>query len=345
MNLIVQTVIIAYLFLAVPFLFGVLETVIFRKNQKMLSEVFANGYLLMMAVFCVIAVTAVKSQWSLSDLSRTWIVFLVAVSLATGLFALKQVKRVWGDLQRFWGLGLKEKNAAMKQRYQVLVVLLIMLVVSVLFTRPSYEDATLEIVTTSVAADAMYWHNPYSGLLSGTAMEGHAYSPIEMLYATGANLTGIEVPYMLYYLVPGCILIYFYAGIWSLGKRLFNSEEKVMWFVLFVTGIYWMTTYLEGQSLVTGIFLNSWNGLTLLSCFVMPVAFGNCIEYMRQADARKINVAETIYKAVVLGLAGQLTDAKGGFYIGLMLFATFAVIVARKGYDYVITSGRFKKRV
>ena len=322
MNLIFQTIIIAYLFLVVPFLFGVLETICFRKRQSTLSELLVNGYLLMMAVFCIISVVAVKIQCTLTQLAWIWLVLTAVVSVVTCIFGFRQIKKCAADWQEFWGIGTKEKHAATKKRYQMLGILVSMLVVSVLFTRPSYEDATLEIVTTSVTTNAMYLHNPYDGLLSGTAMEGHAYSPIEMLYATGAALTGIEISYMLYYLLPICILAYFYMGIWSLGKRLFNDEEKVMQFIFIVTGIYWMTTYLEGQSLVTGIFLNSWNGLTLLSCFVMPVVFGSCVEWMKSTEICKWGWIEIAYKAAVFVLAGQLMNAKGGFYIGLMLICT-----------------------
>lgn len=345
MNPIFQTIIIAYLFLMVPFHFGILETVVFRKKQKCLSAVLAEGYLVMMATFCVVSVIAIKMQWTLSDLTKIWVFFVAAVSVLASLLGFKKIKKLALEMHLFWNAKAKEESTVVRRRYRLLAVLIVMLIVSVFFTRPSYEDATLEIVTTTVATNAMYQHNPYNGLLSGSAMEGHAYSPIEMLYGAGVALTGIEVPYMLYYLIPVCILIYFYMGIWNLGKLLLFDEEKVTWFVLLVTGIYWMTTYLERQSLVTGIFLNSWNGLTLLSCFVMPVVFGNCVEWMKQEDWKMSGLLEILFKAVVFGLAGQLTNAKGGFYIGLMLLATLAVIIVRKGYDYVITSGRFKKRV
>jgi len=347
MNLIVQTVTIIYLFLMVPFHFGILETIIFKKSQKSVSEVLINGFLLMLAAFCVISVVAVKLQWALIDLTKIWIVFVMVVSVIASVLGFKQIKRFMTEMIGFWSLPKNDEGNTSKKRYQVLGILVVMLLISVLFTRPSYEDATLEIVNTAVATDRMYMHNPYNGLLSESAIEGHAYSPLEMLYAVGAVLTGIEVPYMLYYLVPICFLSYFYVGIWNLGNRLLEDREKVSAFVLIITGIYWMTTYLEGQSLVTGIFLNSWNGLTLLSCLVLPVVFGNLTEWMQevQKSNRVFGLFEKSYRVMIFLLAALLTNAKGAFYVGLMLFVTLAVISVRKGYDYVVTSGRFKKRV
>ena len=77
----------------------------------------------------------------------------------------------------------------------------------------------------------------------------------------------------------------------------------------------------------------------------MPVVFGSCVEWMKSTEICKWGWIEIAYKAAVFVLAGQLMNAKGGFYIGLMLVTTLTVMIVRKGYDYVVTSGRFKKRV
>ena len=197
MNLIFQTIIIAYLFLMVPFHFGILETTIFKKRKKTLSEILINGFLLMLAVFCVISVIAVKLQWTLTNLAKIWIVFVMAVSVLVSVFGFKQIKIFATEILCYWNLHIEEKRMV-KKRYRVLGILAILVIIAVLFTRPSYEDATLEIVKTTIATNEMYCHDPYSGLILSTAMEGHEYSPIEMLYAVGADVTGMEVSYMLY---------------------------------------------------------------------------------------------------------------------------------------------------
>lgn len=338
MNLIFQILLIAYLFLGVPFHLGILAASIFRKDQKKMSEIITNGYLVMLACFWPIAVAAVNLEWSLKRLAIVWVVFSVVVSLLAILFGRGQIKAFFTMLTEYWGI---------RKRYALMALLTVFAVLSVLFTRPSPEDATLEIVHTAVSTDTMYVYDEYTGYISEYAMNGHVYSPIEMLYAVGAELTGISIPFMLYYMIPFCLLLFFYMVLWKVGTGLFEKEEQIISFVAIVTGIYGMTTYLEGQSVVTGIFLNSWNGLTLLSCVVMPAAFAACLEVMNEAinEGKIEHRIEKICMAVVLLLAGQLTNARGGFYIALMLIVTLAVIIVRKGYDYVVTSGRFKKRV
>ena len=192
----------------------------------------------------------------------------------------------------------------------------------------------------------MYEYNEYTGYLDEYAIEGHAFSPIEMLYASFIKLTGVESALFLYYIVPVFLIGIFFAGIWRLGSVLLKQNDQISWFMFVVTVIFWMTTYLEGQSVVTGIFLNSWNGLTWLSCFIMPMAFSSSIEVMNQAVQGKIeNKWYRIIMAVVLILAAQLTNSKGGFYVLLMWCLTVIVVLVRKGYDYGIAFGCFKKRV
>ena len=336
MNLIMQTIIITYLFLLVPFHFGILWTGIFSKRQKKISEVFTNGYLLMMAVFWCIAVVSIQKGSALSELARVWLIVSMLVSVAANIFFYKKIQLFVKDMITFWKNG----------QSRMVGLLVVFLVCSVFFTRPSILDETLEIVQTAVATDTMYQYDVYTGSVSEEAAAGHMFAPIEMLYAAADKLTGMEPYVMLYYMVPVGLLCFFYCAIWRIGNQLIKKKENLVFFVGIVTAIYWMTTYLTGQSVLTGIFLNSWNGLTLLSCCIMPIAFGELAEWMAESEKGKIGYKiEKICTAAVLLLAGQLTDEKGGFYIGLMLLISTAVMIVRKGDDYGITSGRFKKRV
>lgn len=336
MNLIIQTMIIAYLFLLVPFHFGILWTSVFTKRHRTVSEVWTDGYLSMMAVFFIIAVLSIRKGNLLSELAMLWVYICAIVSVAASVFGWKRIREFVTEIIAFW----KERGN------RSLVFLAVLIVISILFTRPSVLDSTLEIVQTAVETNTMYVYDAYTGMETRDALTGHAYAPIEMLYAVGGSLTKIEIPLFLYYFVPISFISFFYMGIWRVGNQLVKNKKGCISFIWIVTVIYWMTTYLQDQSVVTGIFLNSWNGMTLLSCVIMPIAFGEFFKWIEETAVGKIVYkTEKIVVAILLLLAGQLTDEKGGFYIGLMLIISIAVVIVRKGYDYGITSGRFKKRV
>lgn len=315
------------------FLFGILETVLFRKPKKTVSEIITNGFLIMLALFLITAVPLIRLEQPLSVLAKSFMLMVFAADIAAVVLGRKQIYTAWREIRVFW--------SKRDSRYLLFAVILFSMVVSIGFTRPGAEDATTEIVRTSLATDTMYVYDAYTGYASDFVSQGHVYSPIEMLYAAGSDATGIQGNRFVYYVLPAVLLPIFFTGIWRLGKELLKEEKQVIRFELFVTSIYWMSTYVEGRTLVMGVFLNSWNGLTLLSCVVMPLAFSMILQWLKEGTGR----AEKMFFAVVLPLAGQLTNDKGGFYIVLMLVSGTAVKAVRRGYAYVAASGGFKKRI
>ena len=135
-------------------------------------------------------------------------------------------------------------------------------------------------------------------------------------------------------------------AMWNLGMALYEDKKKIVVFVAFAAAIYLMNAFLGGQSEVNGFFADEIDGLTWLSHVVMPMVLSQCLSLMKGVTAGKVThkVRRTVEAAILL-LTGQFLNEKGGFYIALMWFLTMAVILVRKGYDYVITSGSFKKRV
>lgn len=133
---------------------------------------------------------------------------------------------------------------------------------------------------------------------------------------------------------------------WRLGMALYAEKKKRVVFVLFVAAIYLMNVFFGGQSEVNQIFAEQPHELTWLSCVVMPMVLAHCLEWMKAVQVGKVShKLRRICEAVILLVAGQCLNEKGGFYIALMWLLTVAVILVRKGYNYVITTGCFKKRV
>ena len=140
---------------------------------------------------------------------------------------------------------------------------------------------------------------------------------------------------------PFLVLPIFFLSLWRLGKSLYSENRQAATFVLFAAALYVMCALREGREAVTGIFLHSGEGLVILSCVVMPLGFCMVLQWLKKVESR----IELCIMAVAMVLAGQFCDAKGGFYILLMLLLGIMVKIVRKGYAYVITSGCFKKRI
>lgn len=335
MNLFFQIVITAYLFFLVPVFMGAFEAAVFRKKKRV-SEIVTNGYVIMFALFCILAVVFVRQEYALSMLARVWIIVTAISSLLALLAGRKVLKEMLTECKIFLQSGKK----------CILLVAMVSIFASIGFTKPSTDDITALIVASSVQTDGMYLVNPYSGEMSGILDASKASSPIEMLYAVGTMLAGADSQMFIYYMLPVALLSLFFFAMWRVASTFFEKEEQRLRFVGVITVIYWMTTYMNGRTLMTGIFLNSWNGVTLLGCIILPLVFSWVLELMHQAENGIKNIPAKLEKCVLAAvwiLAAQLTNSKGGFYVMLMLFLCVAVIIVKGGYTYGVKTGRFKK--
>ncbi len=143
--------------------------------------------------------------------------------------------------------------------------------------------------------------------------------------------------------ITNAILLWpvFLLVIWRVGCVFYTDKKKRICFSLFSILTYVMAATMEGREVIFGIFEKNWSGLTILSCIVMPLAFSCIVAGING----KTKLWLAFLEVAVLVAVGQLCDAKGGFYIGLMLVLFVATVVVRKGYAYVASSGSFKKRV
>ena len=336
MNPFFQTVIIAYLFFVVPVLLGALEAAISRREEKSVAEIITNGYLIMLALFWGIAVLFIQKEQALSALTKVWCSIAVVGSLSGLIVGRRVLKNMLAECKQFW----------QGRKYLLVFAAALSIVVSIVLTRPSSEDITVLIVDTAIETDSMYLVNPYSGYETGIVDKNHANAPIEMLYATAVQLTGGEAQMIVYYILPIVLISFFFLVIWRIACTLFEQEEQQIGFEMVVIILYWMTTYMKNRTLVTGIFLNSWNGLTMLSCIILPLAFSVMMKWLQQAEQGIKQIPAKVEKCVLIAIlffAAQLTNSKGGFYIVLMLFLSVAVMIVKGGYAYGIKTGRFKK--
>ena len=337
MNLIFQIVIVAYLFFGVPISMGVLETVIFSKEKKTVSEIVTNGYLIMLAAFWIVAVVLIRQEQSLLVLSKVWLIVGGISFLFAGIVGRKPLRRMVVESVQFAKSG--------KSILFALIVVSIM--VSILFTRPAIEDNTVLIVEAALKTDNMlYSVNPYSGYQTGMLDLNQVWSPLELLYAVGVILTGVDGQVFVYSMLPVVLLIVFFVSVWRMSSTLFEKEKDRIWFACIVPILYWMTVYMKSRTLITGIFLNSWNGLTLLSCIIVPLMFSMMMKIMQQVENGLKNISsklEICVMVMVATIAAQLTNNKGAFYIMLMLLLFIGVILVKGGYAYGIKTGRFKK--
>lgn len=339
MNLIFQIMIIAYLFFVVPFLIGVLQASAFKTRKKSVSEIFTNGYLIMLTLFWYPTVFLIMERQALSLLATVWMGITLVLCVLAILVGRKQIKETCKEITLFW----REKDSRF-----LLISIIISIVISIGFTKPDAADVTVEIVDVAIETDSMYQYDAYSGYYVGYAGKEHTMAPIEMFYAVGASLAGMEADVFVYRVLPVSVLLLFFLTIWRLGKVFFESKSQQIQFAQAMMLLYWMSTYMQGRALVTGVFLNCWNGLTILSNVILPFTLSILLTWMKGGKKEFCTMSarwENIIVATIAIMAGQLVYYSGGLYVALMFFLYIAVMLVKGGYAYVIKTGCFKKRV
>ena len=337
MNILMQVGVILYLFAIVPGIFGLAWNCTIKKENEYF---WADGMFAMMALFALIAIPMVNRKSTPEELAKIW---LVAVSVIVGIVLLLCNKRLWEQVKKEFG---KVKQLTKTEKLLCGVMMLLVLG-SILWVKPMAADETVSVVQTALDTNTMYEYHPYSGEVYAQGSENGKESPIEMLYAVVCSITGMNPAILIQFVVPFSLQICFFSVYREIGELLFGEERrKRNYFLFFVILLHLTPLYIDGQSLLGGVFRNAWNGETLLGCMVLPGVFRILLRLMKESKAdvadkseKVSSILKEICHIIVMLLVARLVYPRGGYYVILMLLLCGATIIVREGYRrYGITT-------
>ena len=325
MKFLIGLFIIIYEFLLLPVWLG---TLWHRKREKAgFCRLYTEGMVTLLSIFFVMAAFAGIRGMKLSVLTMWWqitLVLSVAAMLFGGILQRKKMKNQ--------GFELKKRFLYMTEKMRGFVTfLIVILLFSVTFTMPSEKDDTPEIVNIAVSTDTIYQYQPYTQIAYGGVNMDKAASPVEMLYAVNANITGIEPVVLIHTVLPAFLLLYFFSVCWQVGSYFFpGSLEKREMFVIFVT-IFYTAAWSTDTALVLGILQNPWNGVSLAIGCGLPMVLIQGFSIMDYfLEKKKVPWLE-VGKTVFMMTAVQLMISKGYFVCVLVLSGCLVTGICRKG--------------
>ena len=335
MSILLQVAAVFSMYAVFPVLLGLLWNRILKIENETCVEIYSDGYFLMFAMFFALAFPAIKVGTSLTGIAKVWLALMVVISLAAVLLCGRK-GMVWlKKMVCFW----KNSDATVKMVAGCFVALV---VVSILFVQPHVGDYTVSIVDMAVATDTMYGYHPYTGFAYPVIPTANVVSPIEMLYAVTANLTGMQPALLIQFVLPVFLQIWFLTVYCRIGNLLFEDEKKISIFIVLALVLHTVPLYIQNQALAAGIFQNPWNGQTLLGCCVLPMIFGTCYAIAQKAECDwKPKFAEILREMIIIAVlifSAQLVYVKGIYYSVIQLVIMIAVILLRKGYRRYGTS-------
>ncbi len=320
--------IVFYEFGVLPFLLGLLWR---RKKHAMgFCSIYVHGYMTMFTLFFMLAVPMILLERSLTELAAVW----AAVSAAAPVLLLALVLAQRGSYaQELRFLTGNFKMAVGRLRGMICLVALLV-AFSVVWVVPSVEDDVPEIVGISVSTDTMYVYQPYTQIPYADNSE-KVFSPIEMLYAAVAKLSGMNATVMIHMFVPSFLILLYVSVGWMASGYFFHSKLKER--SLFA--MLWMLTGTAAvcsvRALSIGILQNSWNGLTLLAECILPAAIIEGFAFHDKImEQEKPKLPEILFLLVTL-ISAQLAAGKGAFLAAVVIVVCVGTAWIRKGYKNV----------
>lgn len=274
--------IILYLII-LPIALGIVFNSIFRRNKNMgklrlatkVIDDYVSGFLIIFFAFELAGLYIINKTNNLSEFVDKMVgfsgVFLVvaivaAVIIAIILIVMKAVRsEIIDDLK-----SLKP----VKSDIAVVAFIVLYIAVSILFVLPNSKDDTyLEIVLIQ-QNDTIGIYNVINDKLISD-IKGNT-KLIEVFYILFSKVMGIsDMRYMLSLTIAPLLLVFF--GVYKRIERIFFSYNIKLsryekWMEILFAGICIVLLFVDG-SLNVSIPQNIWNGTTMLSAIIVPLAF------------------------------------------------------------------------
>lgn len=325
----IKILIIIYYFLLIPALLGFAWNKIMKKVDGNFFDIYIHGYLLMFAFFFVFVTSYACENYAFSQMVRIWSVISVLLPAVALVYVIREIPDFVGRNMKK-GLHLQGIGKA------AVGISLILIVISILFVVPSYQDDTTETVMTTLATDTIYVRDSYTDdTMSDVMRNKKIHAPIQMLYAVVCRYTGIHPAKMIHYVLPVFFLLLFYAVYAKIACQLFEKDEKKRSIFLILINVLYMVSIYTKRDAVFSVFQNIWMPETLLYNCIMPFAICVCVEMMNRLMHCKPEKTELILYACSffeLALAAQSVYYMGSFMVSFLFVCAVIIVFVRKGY-------------
>lgn len=218
-----------------PFGTGLLMNRFIEAKHRSIGMAYASGFLILLAVFQLIAVPIVfMDAWGFPTIVT---LYTVVVTLLTG-FGIIQALHLWRrEGQVFYQRTLFKDRNRTEQAQWVIMLILIGFQLFMAVTHASFDGDDAYYVVNSVITDetnTLYRILPYTGLSTELDMRhSMAVFPIWISYI--ARMTGIHATIVSHTLLPLALIPLTYLIYYEIGKKLFkDTQEHLPTYMIFV---------------------------------------------------------------------------------------------------------------
>lgn len=302
-----------------------------EENKKDPVTVYLAGFLLMLAVFQLLAVPIILMKpWGFPQIVTLYSVLLVVLS-AAGLIAGRTVLKKMAEAVT--GLfGKKGKFSWETFIYWLIAGGLIVFQIYMAYTHAFFDGDDAYYVAQSVIADqsnVLYRILPYTGLTT-TVDVRHALATLPIWEAYLARISGIHPAIIAHSLLPLIFIPVTYLFYFQIGKRLLKKDyRKLAVFMILVsvlqifgnTSIYTNSTF---------FLMRTWQGKSML-CNMVLLAVLWCLLSLWDNRGETKKEKQTGWWSVLcaVNMTAAMATTMGAFLTGLLIAVVGLVIAVR----------------
>lgn len=302
------------LFVLLPVFSGML----FYKNRHTLINSYIYGWMLMLAVFEVLAVPLVFLKASLKELTMIWGAIVILLGVA-GLYCGRSIFSEWEKARIQWNFQ--------KGIFILLCFIQIFLVV-ILQHSDADDNYFIGIANTSLSTDTLLRYDAYTGMPAESFPLRYVFSPFPLFWACVSRITGIHPAILAHTIFPVILILIAYLIIYEISVEIFKEPQKSLLFcnimaVLVLFGNY--SIYTVSSFMLFRI----WQGKAIVASIILPLLV------LWFINEEKRGIKEFIMLLVIV-LAGCGVSSMGIVLQLLLLFAYGVVSIFRKKWTWVL---------
>lgn len=271
--MILQAIMLLLLLGVAPLGTGLIINSILDEENRSLGITYISGFLILLAVFQLIAVPIVFADpWGFN-----WIIkgFTATTAVLSGLGVIMSLHS-WRKGNRIWQEKVIIKPKSNLEIFQwSLVFLLIILQLVMAVTHASFDGDDAYYVVQSVITDetdTLYRILPYTGLTTSLDMR-HSMAVFPLWIAYIARMTGVHATILSHTILPVVLIPLTYWIYLEIGKKLFaDKQEGLPGYMLFICMLH-IFGNVSIYPNATFLLMRTWQGKSMLANVVIPAVF------------------------------------------------------------------------
>ncbi len=237
------------------------------------AAVYAAGFVLMLAVFQLVAVPVILFEnWGFPRIVTIYSILLAILSCAGLIFGFPVLRGMAADGRAL--MERRKKPSVETALYWALAVGLILFQMYMAYTHEFFDGDDAYYVAQSVIAeqtDVLYRILPYTGL--STALDyRHALAALPIWEAYLARMTGIHPAIIAHSVLPLVLLPLTYLVYFRIGMRLFHGEGRKTAVFLILVSLLQIFGNTSIYTNATFFLMRTWQGKSVLCNLVLLTA-------------------------------------------------------------------------